>query len=71
MNRLPFEEVEQTLSAVLRKLGFTADRAATGARLFAETTCDGVYTHGINRFPRYVTAIRNSSVIVDDRRQAR
>jgi 3-dehydro-L-gulonate 2-dehydrogenase len=65
MNRLPFEEVEQTLSAVLRKLGFTADRAATGARLFAETTCDGVYTHGINRFPRYVTAIRNGSVIVD------
>jgi 3-dehydro-L-gulonate 2-dehydrogenase len=64
MYRLPFEEVEQTLAAVLRKLGFSPDRAGAGARLFAETTCDGVYTHGINRFPRYVTTIRNGSVVV-------
>jgi len=65
MNRIPFEEVQQTLAAVLRKLGFRADRAATGARLFAETTRDGVYTHGINRFPRYVAQIRAGTVIVD------
>ncbi len=65
MHRIPFEEVQQTLAAVLRKLGFTPDRASACARLFAETTCDGVYTHGINRFPRYVTTIRNGSVAVD------
>jgi 3-dehydro-L-gulonate 2-dehydrogenase len=65
MNRIPFEEVQQTLAAVLRNLGFSADRAATGARLFAETTRDGVYTHGINRFPRYVAQIRAGNVIVD------
>ncbi len=65
MHRLPFDEVQHTLAAVLSKLGFTPGRAATGARLFAETTCDGVYTHGINRFPRYVATIRNGSVIVD------
>ena len=39
---------------MLRKLGFAGDRAETCARLFAETTRDGVYTHGINRFPRFV-----------------
>ena len=65
MNRIPFEEVEQQLASVLRKLGFAAARAAACARLFAETTCDGVYTHGINRFPRFVTTIRNGSVVVD------
>jgi 3-dehydro-L-gulonate 2-dehydrogenase len=65
MNRITFEEVQQTLETVLRKLGFSADRAATGARLFAETTRDGVYTHGINRFPRYVAQIRAGTVIVD------
>src|SRR5580692_9496018 len=65
MNHIPFEEVQQTLAAVLRNLGFSADRAATGARLFAETTRDGVYTHGINRFPRYVAQIRAGNVIVD------
>jgi 3-dehydro-L-gulonate 2-dehydrogenase len=62
MNRIPFEEVRQTLAAVLRKLGFAVDRAETCARLFAETTRDGVYTHGINRFPRFVTTIRNGRV---------
>ena len=39
-----------------------ADRAQTCARLFAETTRDGVYTHGINRFPRFVGTIRNGCV---------
>jgi 3-dehydro-L-gulonate 2-dehydrogenase len=65
MNRLPLATVQSTLTAVLCKLGFAADRAETGARLFVETTRDGVYTHGINRFPRYVEQIRAGSVKVD------
>ena len=62
MNRIPFETVEKKLAAVLRKLGFADARAALCARLFAETTRDGVYTHGINRFPRFVETIRNGRV---------
>jgi len=62
MNRIPFEEVQATLAGVLRKLTFAAGRAETCARLFAETTRDGVYTHGINRFPRFVATIRNGMV---------
>ena len=64
MNRIPFEDVRQTLAGVLRKLGFTAGRAVECARLFAETTCDGVYTHGINRFPRFIAMIRNGGIDV-------
>jgi 3-dehydro-L-gulonate 2-dehydrogenase len=62
MNRIPFAEVQQTLAGVLRKLGFAPDRAHACARLFAETTCDGVYTHGINRFSRFLGTIRNGCV---------
>ena len=62
MNRIPFAEVQQALAGVLRKLGFSAERAESCARLFAETTRDGVYTHGINRFPRFVKTIRNGCV---------
>src|SRR5215472_7732613 len=65
MHRIPFEKVQQQLAGVLGSLGFTVARADLGARLFAETTCDGVYTHGINRFPRYVATIRNGSVAAD------
>src|SRR5579862_7355061 len=65
MNRLPFEEVRSTLANVLNRLGMANERAQTCARLFAETTRDGVYTHGINRFPRFVATIRNGSVDVN------
>ena len=65
MNRIPFEEVQETLAGVLRKLGFTAGRAQTCARLFAETTRDGVYTHGVGRFPRFVAMVRNGCIVVE------
>lgn len=45
-------------------LGLEGERAALCARLFAETTRDGVYTHGVNRFLRFVEMIRNGSIDV-------
>jgi len=62
MHRLPFDEVHAQLAAALRNLGFTEPRASLSARLFAETTRDGVYSHGVNRFQRFVAMIRNGSV---------
>jgi 3-dehydro-L-gulonate 2-dehydrogenase len=62
MHRLPFDEVHHHLTAILIKLGFTDLRASLCARLFAETTRDGVYSHGVNRFPRFAAMIRNGSV---------
>jgi 3-dehydro-L-gulonate 2-dehydrogenase len=65
MDRIPFEAVHGQLAKALRKLGFAAAPADTCARLFAETTCDGVYTHGINRFPRFVAMVRNGIIDVE------
>jgi 3-dehydro-L-gulonate 2-dehydrogenase len=65
MKRIPFDDVEKTLAAVLRELGFAAGRAEMCARLFTETTCDGVYTHGINRFPRFAAMVRNGAIDVN------
>ncbi len=62
MIRIPFAEVQGALEAVLRPLGFSSERASQCARLFAETTRDGVYTHGLNRFPRFVAMLRNGAV---------
>ena len=62
MLRIPFETAHSQLAAVLRKLGVSAPRANLSARLFAETTCDGVYSHGVNRFSRCVAMIRNGTV---------
>jgi 3-dehydro-L-gulonate 2-dehydrogenase len=49
----------------MRQLGLREDRAALCARLFAETTRDGVYTHGLNRFPRFAATVANGSVDVN------
>lgn len=62
MLRIPFVEVETRLATVLLRLGFGETRAQLCARLFAEATCDGVYSHGVNRFARFVAMIQNGSV---------
>ncbi len=62
MMRICFDRVYQTLAGILVQEGFETGRAEACARLFAETTRDGVYTHGINRFPRFVATLRNGSV---------
>jgi 3-dehydro-L-gulonate 2-dehydrogenase len=62
MDRIPFNEVHQRLTAVLLELGFAPERASLCARLFVETTRDGVYSHGVTRFLRFVAMIRNGSV---------
>jgi 3-dehydro-L-gulonate 2-dehydrogenase len=60
--RISFEELFTTLQKALQKLGFAPDRAALCARLFAETTRDGVYSHGLNRIPRFMATIGNGCV---------
>jgi 3-dehydro-L-gulonate 2-dehydrogenase len=62
MLRVPFADLQAALHLDLLKLGVAPDRAHRCATLFAETTRDGVYTHGLNRFPRFVASIRNGSV---------
>jgi 3-dehydro-L-gulonate 2-dehydrogenase len=48
----------------LLKVGFASERAELCARLFLETSCDGVYSHGLNRFPRFIETIHNGNVDV-------
>ena len=56
--RVPFADLRQQLTIVLTSLGFAADDAALAARLFAEASLDGVTSHGLDRFPRFVRQVR-------------
>jgi len=62
--RVPFADLESALHRAMLHLGLTGARAALCARLFAETTRDGVYTHGLNRFPRFAQMVGNGQVDV-------
>lgn len=58
MIRIPFDDVVGELTRVLSGLGFSPERARQSATLFAETHLDGVASHGLNRFPRFVRQIK-------------
>jgi 3-dehydro-L-gulonate 2-dehydrogenase len=60
--RVPFPELLERLKRALRKLDFDPENAALCARLFAETTRDGVYSHGLRRFPRFAAMVRSGLV---------
>lgn len=65
MVRVGLAEAQETLVAVLRRLGFADEPAQLCARLFVEASCDGVYSHGLHRFPRFVRMVKNGSIRVD------
>lgn len=62
--RIPFQKVYAELLRVLLEHDFTQDRAELCARLFAETSLDGVYSHGINRFPFFIKDVRKGLINV-------
>lgn len=63
--RLPFNTIHAELKRVLLKYQLTEERADLCARLFTETSRDGVYSHGINRFPRFIDYIQRGFVDVN------
>jgi 3-dehydro-L-gulonate 2-dehydrogenase len=65
MLRVSYDDLYAALHRAMLRLGLKEDRAADCARLFAETTRDGVYTHGLNRFPRFAESVANGSVNVN------
>jgi len=64
MLRVPYTDLYQALLRATHHLGLRGERAALCARLFAETTRDGVYTHGLNRFPRFAEMVANGCIDV-------
>jgi 3-dehydro-L-gulonate 2-dehydrogenase len=47
---------------ILLKIGFTVDRAEKCAEIFMNNSLEGVYSHGVNRFPRFVKNIQDGYV---------
>ena len=62
--RVPYETMHQEFIRVLNKYGITGQRAELSASLFADASRDGIYTHGLNRFPKFIKSIENGAVDV-------
>jgi 3-dehydro-L-gulonate 2-dehydrogenase len=63
--RIAFDHLQKEFERILANLHFTPDRAQLCARLFAENSLDGVYSHGLNRFPTFVQYIKDGYVHVE------
>ncbi|WP_205510125.1 3-dehydro-L-gulonate 2-dehydrogenase [Longitalea arenae] len=61
---IPSTEMLQLFNAILIKHGFSIDKAMVCAELFTNNSIDGVYTHGVNRFPRFIEYIRKGYINV-------
>ncbi len=62
--RVPYDTMRSEFIRVLNKYGITGERAELSATLFADASRDGIYTHGLNRFPKFIRSIENGSVDV-------
>jgi 3-dehydro-L-gulonate 2-dehydrogenase len=60
--RVPFEKLKSEFKRVLLSLNFTEEKATICATIFAENSRDGVYTHGLNRFPTFVEFVNEGLV---------
>ena len=55
--RVPYETMRKEFIRVLEKYGIAGQRAELSASLFADASRDGIYTHGLNRFPKFIKSI--------------
>lgn len=60
--RVPYEKMYNEFVRVLQKYGFDKEKAEISAKLYADASRDGVYTHGLNRFPKFIKSIHDGIV---------
>lgn len=60
--KITFSRLKEELKRVLIANGFENEVAELCARTFAENSGDGVHTHGLNRFPTFVRAVKEGLV---------
>jgi 3-dehydro-L-gulonate 2-dehydrogenase len=60
--RIPFEQLKAEFKRVLTSLNFPDERAELCAQVFAENSRDGVYSHGLNRFPTFVGYVKEGVI---------
>jgi 3-dehydro-L-gulonate 2-dehydrogenase len=63
--RIPYPELKSKFEQILLKQGLPASQARTCAEIFAINTLEGVYSHGVNRFPKFVEYLKAGYVKAD------
>jgi len=59
------EKMKSVFTDILVKSGFTDIKAEKLADIFTTNSLEGIYTHGVNRFPRFIRNTRDGYIIPD------
>jgi 3-dehydro-L-gulonate 2-dehydrogenase len=59
------KKMHATFKSILLKQAFPMKRATECATIFTNNSIDGIYTHGINRFPRFIQYIKQGYIKPD------
>ena len=61
---LRFDEIEKVLYGILRRYNFPEEKAGLLAHTYTQSSCDGIYSHGLNRFPLFIEYVERGLVNV-------
>src|SRR5437868_2910160 len=59
---IPYNELKNQFETILIKYGFEKQKAGICANIFAGNSRDGVYSHGLNRFPTFIQHIKEGYI---------
>jgi len=62
---IPFKELKEMLLGILKKHGFSEIKAKKLAEVFSRSSLDGIYSHGVNRFSRFIHTVKMGYVEKD------
>lgn len=60
--RVPFDTVKETVTKVFLNLGLTKEQAEACAAIHAESSLEGIESHGLNRVPRFAEYVQKGLV---------
>lgn len=60
--RVKYEVMLNEFQRVLEKYGFNGQDAHEAAEIFAQNSLAGVYSHGLNRFPRVIDYLKKGEI---------
>lgn len=63
--KIPFSEMKSEFKRILLKYNFTDKKADKCADVFAVNSLEGIYSHGVYRFPRFVEYLQKGFINVD------
>ncbi len=65
MPLVPFDDMKQTVKQAFLNAGLSEAQADTCAQIHTETSCDGIFSHGLNRVARFVDYVQKGWININ------